>query len=660
MRWIRRFTILQVVTALGTFLAVLVLGLSTYIISNAFDARHSAENDFALITLIDAIEKVAHHHAVERGLTAGYLGNATPEAKNKLDTQRQNADSAAGAFLEWRSGDWPTSINVDRKSALLVQQLNNKQKVRLQVDGNNGATAFTYYSTLNQTALDSAASLALSLDNDIASSKVNTALILAKIKERTGQIRGKVNGVLARQAISPSALAEITQYEEQTQALYLQLLTVLPDDEQRQFEQTMNSTHAIAMSRVVAALGGTPDFSVLPSPAQWFKEASAQIGLVKTLLDERWQAIKFEAERQKHDALVFISGLAAGLCVVIIFLIMVYSGLVTTLRHQLVTLGRGIKKVGEDGDLTTHIHINANSELSYIAGVLNQTIIGLKDLVAEQKHSVTTSTALSLTLDKTSQTIVNDAQVTQEKCFTIASAIEEMAAASQQIAVEATDTLESAQKMGAMTVEAMTVNSKMQSSMEMLNRSMLSVQDDASAMEQQVEEISTFLDEINTLSDQTNLLALNAAIEAARAGEQGRGFSVVADEVRKLATASRASSDRISALLSSLQQASVRMVGSISENATRAKACVDTTHKSSQIAQGVQHGALDVENKATTMAAAAEEQSATASQIAKDIASVQQAASEELTVAETLHEQATELKQINEALHQTMSAFKVD
>jgi methyl-accepting chemotaxis protein len=106
---------------------------------------------------------------------------------------------------------------------------------------------------------------------------------------------------------------------------------------------------------------------------------------------------------------------------------------------------------------------------------------------------------------------------------------------------------------------------------------------------------------INDIAGQTNLLALNATIEAARAGEAGKGFAVVASEVKSLATQTAKATEDIAQQVAAIQA---------------------STDASVQAIQEIGRTIGEINQIATTIASAVEEQDAATKEIAR---SVQQA-----------------------------------
>ena len=114
-------------------------------------------------------------------------------------------------------------------------------------------------------------------------------------------------------------------------------------------------------------------------------------------------------------------------------------------------------------------------------------------------------------------------------------------------------------------------------------------------------EIGNVIKVINGIAAQTNLLALNATIEAARAGESGKGFSIVANEVKELAKQTSEATEDI-----------IRNVNAIQNDTARA---IDAISQVTEIIR-------QINESQNAIASAVEQQSATTSELSRNISEV--------------------------------------
>jgi methyl-accepting chemotaxis protein len=145
-------------------------------------------------------------------------------------------------------------------------------------------------------------------------------------------------------------------------------------------------------------------------------------------------------------------------------------------------------------------------------------------------------------------------------------------------------------------------------------------------------EIGDVIKVITAIAGQTNLLALNATIEAARAGEAGKGFAVVASEVKDLAQETAKATEDIARRVEAIQADTAGAVSAIEE---------------------ISETIARINDFQNTIASAVEEQSATTSEMSRNVAEAAGAGS---TVAATISEVAASVQTTTAGVDQAQQA----
>ena len=147
-----------------------------------------------------------------------------------------------------------------------------------------------------------------------------------------------------------------------------------------------------------------------------------------------------------------------------------------------------------------------------------------------------------LTLDNSSNTLLENVEVLNMNSNEAASSLEETAAALEEITSTIVSNTENVTEMANF---ANKVVVSIEEGNELAKQTTKSMEE----INEQVTAINDAIGVIDQIAFQTNILSLNAAVEAATAGEAGKGFAVVAQEVRNLASRSAEAAKEIKTLV---------------------------------------------------------------------------------------------------------------
>lgn len=274
------------------------------------------------------------------------------------------------------------------------------------------------------------------------------------------------------------------------------------------------------------------------------------------------------------------------------------------------------------GQFANRVDASRADELGRLAVAANT----LRDFLAETFNDLQQSAAnldsASGELNTISTLMAQGAGEQFSRTDQVATAMHEMSATAQEVARHAGDAAHAADAADHAAQQGEAVMQSTIHSITAIRSEITSTAEVVRRLEGDSERIGKVLDVIRGIAEQTNLLALNAAIEAARAGEAGRGFAVVADEVRTLAQRTAESTAEIHQIIDSVQTGALNAVRAIESGQQRSEQGVEQVTEAGRMLQNITEAVEAIRDMNRQIATAAEEQTAVAEDISRNLTEI--------------------------------------
>jgi methyl-accepting chemotaxis protein len=458
-----------------------------------------------------------------------------------------------------------------------------------------------------------------------AESLAQAASLLHALDTRASEL--KVDGLKATLQDPRSVRSDVTEDQATARGLVASLKKLDLDDHNTRQIAAIDTAFETYMDDIAAFV----DSAVADQPAalrriddvQKANDASDKVlgaSIDDFMKDARTSQAALQSGISRMMTLIVVAGLVGLLALVALSVLIARS-----ITRPLGASVRMLQRFAE-GDLTHRVPETSTAELGDLEKALNRSVGSVNQIVASITGSADAVAASSEELSASSQQIAAGAEETSVQAGVVSAAADEVSRNVQTVAAGSEQMGASIREIAHSANEAARVASQAVTAAETTNASVARLGTSSA-------EIGNVVKVITSIAEQTNLLALNATIEAARAGEAGKGFAVVANEVKELAQETARATEDIARRVETIQ--------------------ADTTGAVEAIGQ-ITAIITSINDYQLTIASAVEEQTATTTEMSRNVADAATGSSE---IAANITGVAAASSSTTEAVSQTLGAI---